>query len=84
LVEEQGLLGLVEEEDGVVGLVEEAEGFVRVVCPNASPEINERAAVAARIARMFAHFMFAYLSNRISGGRSFRHMIRSPTIPRIS
>jgi hypothetical protein len=54
LVGEQGLLGLVEEEDGMVGLVEAAEGFVRVVCPNAYPEINERAMVAARIARMFA------------------------------
>jgi hypothetical protein len=35
LLEEQGLLGLVEDEDEMVGLVEEAEGFVRVVCPNA-------------------------------------------------
>ena len=53
MVEEQGLLALVEEEDGMVGLVDAAEGFVRVVCPNAEPEINERAAVAAKIARIF-------------------------------
>jgi hypothetical protein len=52
LVEEQGLLGLVEA-DGMVGLVDAAEGFVRVVCPNAAPEINERAVVAAKMMRMF-------------------------------
>jgi hypothetical protein len=53
LVGEQGLLALVEEEDGMVGLVDAAEGFVRVVCPNVEPEINERAAVTAKITRMF-------------------------------
>ena len=49
----QGLFGLVEEAAGMVLLVEEAEGFVRVVCPDALSEINESAAMAARIARIF-------------------------------
>ena len=53
MVGEQGLLALVEEEDGMVALVDAAEGFVRVVCPNVEPEINERAAVTAKITRMF-------------------------------
>jgi hypothetical protein len=47
---------------------------VRVVCPNAKPEINDSAAVAAKIARMFAHFMCV---RRISGG-SFRNVRLPP------
>ena len=54
MVEEQGLLGLVEDEEGTVWVVEEAEGPVRVVWANAQPKINERAAVAARILCMFS------------------------------
>jgi hypothetical protein len=64
LVEEQGLLGLVEEEEGMVGLVEEEEGFIRVVCPNAQSEINERAAVATKTARMFTRLWKRSLSGR--------------------
>jgi hypothetical protein len=67
LVDEQGLLGLVEEENGTVLLVAEAEGFVRVVWPNAQPEISESAMVTTEIVRMFirspswdrAHLKFA-------------------------
>jgi hypothetical protein len=58
-------LALVEEEDGIVGLVDAAEGFVRVVCPNAEPEINERAAVAAKIARMFTRFIETNLGSPV-------------------
>jgi hypothetical protein len=66
LVEEQGLLGLVEDDDGIVGLVEEADEFVGVVCPDAALEINEKAAAATKIARMFQR-----LSKRSLGRRSF-------------
>jgi hypothetical protein len=45
-------LALVEEEDGMVFVVEDAEGFVRVVCPIAQSEINERTATDIKIARM--------------------------------
>jgi len=57
----QGLLGLVEDEDGMVLVVEEAEGLVRVVCPNAPPEINE--SVTASTARIFTRL------SRTSAGR---------------
>jgi hypothetical protein len=60
-------LGLVEAEDGMVLLVEAAEGLVRVVCPSAWLDIKDRAAAAARIARMFTRLL-----KRIPGRRSFR------------
>jgi hypothetical protein len=53
LVDEQGLLGLVDEEEGMDFMVDAAEGLVRVVCPNAQPEVNESAIVTASIARIF-------------------------------
>ena len=65
MVEAHGALGLVEEENGTVGVVEEADGFVRVVCANAQPKVNEKAAVAARILCMFT---------RSTNGRSVRRM----------
>jgi hypothetical protein len=45
-------LGLVEEEDGIDLVVEEAEGPVRVVCPNAPPEINSVAMAPSIQARV--------------------------------
>jgi hypothetical protein len=45
-------LGLVDEEDGMLLLVAEENGLVRVVCPNAQPEINASTAAVKRNARM--------------------------------
>ncbi len=75
MVAEQGLLGLVEEEDGIVLLVKEAEGFVRVVCPKTPLEINESAAVATKMVRMFI-----CSPKRISVARFSRHQDPIPTI----
>jgi hypothetical protein len=47
----------VEDDDGMVELVEDAEGLVRVVCPDAEPAINARAAVTTHIMRMFIPFL---------------------------
>jgi hypothetical protein len=47
-------LGLVEEEEGMDFVVEEAEGLVRVVCPNAQPDIMQRATAAVRTERTSA------------------------------
>jgi hypothetical protein len=52
LVDEQGLLGLVEEDDGIVLMVEEAEVPVRVVWAKAPSNINESAVVAIKITSM--------------------------------
>jgi hypothetical protein len=46
------LLGLVGEEDGIDLMVEEAEGAVRVVCPNAQPEINSAVIAPNILARV--------------------------------
>ncbi len=61
-------MALVDEEDGMVLMVEVAEEFVGVVCPYAQWEINERAAVAIKIARIFPRW-----SKRITVGGAFQN-----------